>query len=192
MKSLSMLKAALFALCLVPLGWLVYDVVTENLSANPIEDVLHRTGLWALRLLIVTLCMSPLKWITGNNQFIRVRRLFGLFTFFYASLHLFVYLVLDRSLAWSHVLEDIVKRPFITVGFGAWLILLPMAVTSNQRMIRRLGKRWKTLHRGIYLVALLSALHFIWLVKADLLEPLIYAGILAALLFARLLRYSRG
>ena len=189
MAHIKWIKLAVFVLCLLPFAYLVYGTVTQNLSANPIEYLLDNTGTWALRLLLVTLAMTPLRWLSGRTEFIRVRRMLGLFTFFYASLHLTVYAVLDLGLNFSHLWEDIVKRPFITVGFLAWLLMLPMAITSNNKMIRRLGKRWKRLHQSIYLVILLACLHYLWLVKSDLTEPSIYAAIGLLLLLVRFLRY---
>ena len=189
MTHLRWIKLAVFFLCLIPFGLLVYGIATQNLTANPIEHLLDETGTWALRILLVTLAMTPMRWLTGRTEFIRIRRMLGLFTFFYASLHLTIYTVLDLGLNFSHLTEDIIKRPFITVGFLAWLIMLPMAITSNNKMIRRLGKRWKTLHKSIYLVVGLACLHYIWLVKSDLTEPSIYAGIGLLLLLIRFFRF---
>lgn len=179
-------KPLLFALCLLPLGSLVWRVATDQLGANPVEEVLHSTGSWALRLLLLTLAVTPLRRLTGYGWLVRFRRPLGLFAFFYAVLHLAVYLVLDRTLDWGEVLTDLAQRPYITVGFAAFVLLVPLAVTSTRGWQRRLGRRWQLLHRGVYLIAVLGVLHFIWLVKADLFEPLVYATILAILLAWRL------
>ena len=179
-------KPLLFALCLLPLGSLIWRTAADQLGANPVEEVLHCTGSWALRLLLVTLAVTPLRRLTGYGWLVRFRRPLGLFAFFYATLHLAVYLVLDRTLDWGEVLTDLTERPYITVGFAAFVLLVPLAVTSTRGWQRRLGHRWQLLHRGVYLITVLGVLHFIWLVKADLLEPLIDAAVLAVLLALRL------
>ncbi len=191
---MKIIKTTLFILLLCPLLLLVYYGFYDELklTAEPVEYILHYTGLWSLRILLLTLVMTPLKDITNKPVFIKIRRMLGLFVFFYVSLHLLVYIGLDLGFQFSHLLEDIVKRPYITVGFLAWLILIPLAVTSNRKMIRKLGKKWKTLHKSIYVALILACLHFLWLVKNDLLEPLIYAAIAFVLLFYRLIKYSRS
>ena len=178
-------KPVVFILSLAPFAWLLWGAVEGDLGANPLEHVTHATGDWALRMLLVTLAMTPLRLLTGSAAWIRFRRMFGLFAFFYASLHFVVWIWLDQELVWSNMLADIAKRPYVTVGFIAWLLLVPLALTSTRGMMRRLGRRWKTLHRAVYAAGVLGVLHYIWLVKADLLEPLIYAGILALLLAVR-------
>lgn len=192
MKTLSVIKATVFVVCLLPLGLIFWDGFQGDLSADPIEEILHRTGIWSFRLLLITLLITPLRLLTGQVTFTRIRRMLGLFTFFYASLHLTTYLWLDIQFNWSQFLEDIIKRPYITVGMGAWFLMLPMALTSNKMMIRRLGKNWKRLHKSIYLVVILTSLHFIWLVKSDLNEPLIYASIGLSLLLFRLIKFIHG
>jgi len=152
---------------------------------NPIEAGLHLSGRWALVLLLLGLAVTPVRRLTGWGQVMKVRRTLGLFAFFYASLHLLVYLVLDQGLAWSFILEDVLKRPFITVGMASFVLLLPLAVTSTRGWMRRLGKRWQLLHRLVYLAAALAVLHFYWKVKADTLWPLVATGVLAVLLLAR-------
>lgn len=191
-KYIRTLKTLVFLLCLAPLGIMVYDGFQQDLTADPIDELLHRTGVWSLRFLLMTLAMTPLKLITGQVGFIRLRRMFGLFTFFYATLHLVIYTWLDLELAWGHLWEDIVKRPYITVGMLAWLMMLPMALTSNRFMIKKLRKNWKRLHQVIYVVIGLACLHFIWLVKSDITEPLIYAGIGLILLLIRIINYYHG
>ncbi|MGD8207673.1 MAG: protein-methionine-sulfoxide reductase heme-binding subunit MsrQ [Thiohalocapsa sp.] len=178
-------KAALFLLCLAPLLLLVWRVVDGRLGANPVEAVVHDTGAWTLRLLLVTLAVTPLRRLTGWASLVRFRRMLGLFAFFYGLLHFTAYLWLDRALDWPTIIDDIAKRPYITVGFAALILMVPLAVTSTKGWLRRLGPRWKRLHRLVYPIAVLGVLHYLWLVKADLLEPGIYAGILGLLLLAR-------
>jgi sulfoxide reductase heme-binding subunit YedZ len=178
-------KIALFCLCLVPLGQLVWRGFSDGLGANPVEFITHATGDWTLRLLLATLALTPLRQITGAAWPIRVRRMVGLFAFFYAVLHLVGYLWLDRAFDWPAILQDVGKRPYIMVGFAAFLLLIPLAVTSTRGWIRRLGGRWKRLHQAIYLIAILGVLHYLWLVKADIREPLVYGFILAGLLAFR-------
>jgi len=178
-------KAAIWASALTPAAWLVWRATQGQLGANPIEEVLHRTGWWGLVLLTTTLAITPVRRLSGWHQIVRYRRLVGLFAFFYLTLHFGTYLVLDQWLAWSYILEDIAERPFITVGFSAWLLLLTLAATSTRGWIRRLGPRWQRLHRLIYLVSALGVLHFYWKVKADTREPLIFAAVIGLLLLAR-------
>jgi sulfoxide reductase heme-binding subunit YedZ len=179
-------RAAVFIAALVPFALLIIDFATDGLGANPVEEITHRTGWWALTLLMVTLAVTPARRIAGWNWLIKIRRMVGLFAFFYASLHVLTYFGLDLFFAFDFIVEDIIERPYITVGFTAWLLLIPLAVTSTRGWIRRLGKRWQKLHRLIYVSAALGVLHFIWLVKADLREPLIYAAIFAILMMLRL------
>lgn len=181
-----LLKLAVFSLCLLPALILLVGVFRGQLGANPVEYLLHATGDWALRLLLVTLAVTPLRRLSGWSAVVRMRRMLGLFSFAYASLHLTVYLVLDRALAWSSIGTDILRRPYISAGLLAFILLIPLAVTSTRGWQRRLGRHWKRLHRAIYVIAILAVLHYLLLVKADLLEPLLYAGVLALLLLARL------
>ncbi len=178
-------KPLVFLLCLVPLGHLLWRVVMETIGANPVETLIHATGDWTLRLLLITLAITPLRRLTGQVWLIRFRRQLGLFAFFYACLHLTAYLWLDQFFDWHAIIEDIVKRPYITVGFAAFVLLIPLAVTSTRGWTRRLGRRWKTLHRAVYLIAILGVVHYLWLVKADLFEPVLYGVILAGLLAFR-------
>jgi len=175
------LKPLLFLAALLPLAGLALG----DLGANPVERLSHVTGDWALRLLLATLAMTPLRRLTGWGEWLRLRRMLGLFAFFYASLHLAVYVGLDLGFAWGAVVDDIVKRPYITLGFATYLILIPLAATSTQGMMRRLGKRWKRLHRLVYVSAFGGVLHYVWLVKSDLREPLIYLLVLLVLLLLR-------
>ena len=191
-KHIKLIKSLLFFACLIPLCMLVIKGFQNNLTANPIEYITHNTWIWSLRFLLLTLAMTPLKILTGSVLFIRIRRMFGLYTFFYASLHLVVYVWLDLELNWPHFFEDILERPYITVGMLAWLMMVPMAITSNKFMIKKLATKWKRLHQLIYLVIILGCLHFLWLVKSDLIEPLIYAGIGLSCLLFRIIHHYHG
>ncbi len=179
-------KPVVFVTALLPLLWLLYRALWGDLGANPIEEIIHQTGLWGLRLLLITLALTPLRRLSGWGGWLRLRRMLGLFAFFYATLHLLSWVVLDQFFDWPMMGEEIVKHPYITVGLLAWLMLVPLAVTSTQGMMRRLGRRWKQLHSLVYLIAVLAVLHFVWLVKADVREPLIYLALLALLLLLRL------
>jgi methionine sulfoxide reductase heme-binding subunit len=186
------LKAAVALLALLPLARLGMHFFTDALGANPIEEVMNRLGFWTLMLLLATLACTPLKILFGWNWPLAVRRMLGLFTFAYASLHFAVYLVLDQFFDWGAILEDVAQRKFITIGFLAFLLLLPLAVTSTNRMVKRLGfPRWKRLHRLSYLAGAAGVIHFLWRVKADLLQPLICAGVLALLLGIRVVAWAR-
>ncbi len=186
------IKAALFLLALVPVAWLAWRTGAGRLGANPLEAVTHATGDWTLRFLLGTLAVTPLRALTGANALIRFRRMLGLFAFFYATLHLFTYLWFDQFFSWPDILRDIPKRPFITAGFAAFALLVPLAATSTAGMIRRLGgARWRALHRLVYLAAVLGVVHFWWLVKADVSEPRLYAIVLGVLFAARLWAGSR-
>ncbi|MGD9583957.1 MAG: sulfite oxidase heme-binding subunit YedZ [Lysobacterales bacterium] len=178
-------KLALFAACLLPFAWLLADTLYDRLGADPVQQITHRSGDWTLRLLLATLAVTPLRRLTGYQPLIGYRRMLGLFAFFYACLHFVTYLVLDLGGFWSELGADIIKRPSITVGFLAWLSMLPLALTSTRAMVRRLGRRWQTLHRLVYATGILAVLHYFWLVKADHREPLLYAAILTVLLAAR-------
>lgn len=185
-------KAAAHALALLPLAMLVRAAWQDALGADPVAAITHATGDWALRLLLIGLAITPLRHLLGQAWPVRFRRLVGLYAFFYACLHLATYLVLDLAGYWPQFLDDISKRPYITVGLSAWLLLLPLALTSTRGWMRRLGRRWGQLHKLVYAAAVLAVLHFLWLVKADLREPLAYGAILAVLLGARFLRWRRA
>lgn len=179
-------KPLVFVLALLPFVGIVVDALTGGLAAEPIKDITHRTGDWGLRILLMTLAITPLRRLTGWGKLLRVRRMLGLYTFFYICLHFTIWLVLDHFFAWDEIVKDIVKRPYITVGFSAFVLLIPLAATSTDAMIRRLGRRWRQLHRLVYAIGALGVLHFLWSVKADWREPALYGAILAALLVARL------
>ena len=181
------LKALLFALCLLPLARLLWLGTHGGLGANPIEFVIHSLGTWTLVLLLATLSVTPLRRLTGWNALIRVRRLLGLFAFFYASLHFLAYAGVDQFFDLRAITADVIKRPYITIGFTCFLLLIPLAVTSTNAMQRRLGgKRWLKLHRLVYAIAIGGVIHYWWLVKKDITQPLIYALSLALLLGLRL------
>jgi sulfoxide reductase heme-binding subunit YedZ len=180
------LKVLLFATCLMPLAWLTWDALHDGLGADPVAALEHRSGDWALRLLLATLAITPLRRLTGRAELVRFRRMLGMFAFFYACAHLSIYVVVDLGAYWSQLFADVVKRPYITVGFAAWLLLIPLAVTSTRGMMRRLGRHWQRLHRLVYVIALLGVLHFLWLVKADQREPLLYLAIFGALMLLRI------
>lgn len=179
-------KPAVFLLSLVPFGMLVYYALTGRLTANPIEFITHYTGDWAIYFLLLTLGMTPLRTLTGSNAPTRFRRMLGLFAFFYACLHVTTYFVLDQFFDFEAIIEDIVKRPYITVGFTAFVLLVPLAATSTRRMVMRLGNRWRQLHMLIYPLTFLAILHYLWLVKADTRTPLMLGMIFIALLALRL------
>ena len=191
-RSVRLLKIPVFMVCLFPLGKLAmeaFGIAGLNLGANPIEEMLHRCGLWGLNFLLITLTVTPLRRISGWNWLLRFRRMLGLFSFFYLSLHFSIYAGLDQSFDFSAIAEDILKRPYITLGITGLFLLIPLAVTSNAAMMRRLGRRWLQLHRLVYIVAILGTWHFYWQVKKDVLEPVIYAAVLALLLGFRLAVY---
>ena len=197
---LTPLRVVAHLLALMPAAILAWQIREEYLNASgvlgadPVAEIEHRLGIWALRLLLLTLAITPLRQLTGWTWLLRLRRMLGLWAFAYATLHLAAYLVLDLRGYWAQIFEEIVKRPYITVGFLAWLGLVPLAATSTQAAIRRLGRRWAQLHRLVYAIAALAVLHYWWVVKSDIREPALYAGILAVLLgwraYAALKRFS--
>jgi methionine sulfoxide reductase heme-binding subunit len=180
-------KVVICALCLAPLGLLLWRGFHNDLGLNPVEFVEHATGDWILRFLVITLAITPLRKILHLPQLIRFRRMMGLFAFFYACLHFFTWLGVDRSFNWHDILDDVAKRPFITVGFTGFVLMIPLAITSTAGWIRRLGgKRWQLLHRAIYLSAIAGVIHYYWLVKSDVRKPLEYASVVGILLVWRL------
>ena len=186
-QRITLMKIGVFSAALVPFVALVFAGFTGGLGANPVEYITHTTGEWTLRLLLATLAITPLRHLTGRAWLVRLRRMVGLFAFFYLTLHFTTYVVLDASLDPAYIVEDVADRLYITAGFAAFVMLVPLAATSTNAMVRRLGPlRWRRLHRLVYVAGICGVLHYLWLVKADLREPLIYAGVLAALLAARL------
>jgi sulfoxide reductase heme-binding subunit YedZ len=182
----SRIRVIIFLLCLIPLARLIWLGFNDDLSANPVEFIERSTGYWSLFMLLVTLGLSPVRLLTGRTWQLQYRRMLGLFMFFYACLHIATYLWLDYSFNWTDIAKDIVKHPYVLVGASAFLIALPLAITSNNFMIRLLRERWKQLHNLVYLVAILGVVHFLWLVKKDIREPMLYALILALLLGIRI------
>jgi len=181
-----LIKPFVFIASLGPLAYLLLGAWRGSLGANPIEAITRSTGLWTLRFMLITLAVTPARWLTGWNDIVRVRRMIGLFAFFYGSLHLLTYVWLDQFFDVAAIAKDVVKRPFITAGFSAYVLLVPLAITSTAGMIRRLGGRtWRRLHRLAYVTAALGVVHYWWLVKADIRPPRNYAILLAALLLVR-------
>jgi len=184
-------KPLVFIACLAPLAWLTCGALGwfgASLGPDPVKELEHECGKTALNLLLLTLAVTPVRELTSMPQLLRLRRMLGLFAFFYVVLHFTIYLVLDLELNFATLGADIAKRPYITIGFTALLLLIPLAVTSTNGMMRRLGRRWQTLHRLVYVIAVLGVWHFYWQVKRDVREPLIYAGILGILFGYRLVR----
>jgi sulfoxide reductase heme-binding subunit YedZ len=183
------IKPVVFVAALGPLAWLVYHAFWGDLGANPIETITNTTGIWTLRLIVVTIAITPLRWLTKWNQIINLRRMIGLFAFFYGTLHFMIYFVLDRSLMFDGLWEDVVKRPYITMGFTGFVLMIPLALTSTKGWIRRLGgQRWNLLHKLVYITAILGVIHYWWKVKLDVTDPMFYAVIVAGLLGARVVR----
>lgn len=185
MKHFRLTKFLVFTACLIPAGLLVYNAYHDQLGVNPIETVTRTTGGWTLTFLLITLGITPLRRILKMNSLIQYRRMLGLFAFFYALLHFTTYVALDQFFDFAEIVKDVAKRPYITVGFSSFLLLIPLAVTSTKGMIRRLGKRWQQLHRLVYLIAIGGVIHFLWLVKADIARPTRYGIVLALLLAYR-------
>jgi sulfoxide reductase heme-binding subunit YedZ len=183
------IKPAVFLACLIPFTQLVYGVFWGDLGANPVETITLTTGIWTLRLLVIALAITPARWVTKWSPIILFRRMVGLFAFFYGTLHFMTYFVLDQSLMFDGLWEDVMKRPYITMGFTAFVLLIPLALTSTKSWIRRLGgHRWNLLHRLIYVSAILAVIHYWWKVKLDTTNPRYYALIVAVLLGARIWR----
>ena len=171
MTPIAILKAVAFAAALVPAAALAYNFYTQDLTANPGDYITRQTGTWALTLLVITLTITPLRRLTKWNELIRLRRMLGLFSFFYALLHLLTWVVFVHFFEWSFMVEDVVKRPFITIGMATFSILFVLALTSNRFALRKLGRRWQKLHQLVYVAAIGAVIHFWWLVKADITEP---------------------
>ncbi|MDB2470834.1 sulfoxide reductase heme-binding subunit YedZ [Candidatus Pelagibacter bacterium] len=179
------IKMPIFFLSLLPILFIFYQIIFNQLGPEPVKEITHVTGNWTLRFIIITLAMTPLQKFTKFNFWISYRRMFGLFVFFYASAHMMTYVGIDYRFDWSSISDDIVKKKFIFVGFLAWLLLVPLALTSSKRMIRLLRDKWKKLHKLIYIISLLGIIHYLWLVKVVTVEPLIYLIIIVILLTIR-------
>lgn len=187
------LKLLIWLLGLLPISWLVWQGFQGDLTADPVKYITHFTGRTTLVILFITLSVTPIRRLTGWNRLVKVRRLIGLFSFFYAVIHLLIYLAFDRGFVFAELGEDIAKRPYITIGFTAWLMLLALAVTSPQAMVRRLGgKRWNALHRLIYVIPILGLIHFTWAQKKDLAPVVPYAVALSAIYLVRVLLLRRS
>lgn len=190
-RAIKLGKLVLLILGLAPFMLLLGKGLVDDLGANPVEYLTRRTGDWTLRFLLITLAITPLRKMTGQHWLLRLRRMLGLFTYFYACLHFSIY-ILDQFFSVETIVEDIIKRPYITVGFTCFVLMTPLAITSSNAMVRKLGaKRWQALHRSIYVIGIGAILHFLWLVKKDHTEPLIYGFILTLLLAYRLLAWLR-
>ena len=185
-------RPTLFIILLIPLGLLISGFKLDTLGANPIEYALHDLGEWALRLLLLALLLSPLNRLFKWKQALQLRRMVGLFSFFYASLHLLCYLIFEQGFDIKAIVDDIWERPFITAGFAAFITLLPLAITSTRAKMRQMGRRWKLLHRFVYLAVILCVIHFWWLVKVDISEPFIYASLTTILLVERAWQWSKN
>lgn len=188
-KTTKLAKVAVFAACLIPVVLLLWRGFTDDLGANPIEKITHATGDWTIRFLLITLSVTPARRLLNLPELIKFRRMLGLFAFFYGFLHFITYIWLDKFFSVADMVKDVSKRPFITAGFTAFVLLIPLALTSTAGSIRRLGgKRWQALHRLVYLSASAGVIHYYWLVKSDIRMPLFYGTILALLLLFRVLR----
>jgi sulfoxide reductase heme-binding subunit YedZ len=180
-------KPLVFVAALEPFGWLVYNAFFGDLGVNPVVTITNHSGIWTLRFIAITLALTPARWLTGFNPLALFRRMMGLFAFFYGTLHFMTYFILDHSLQFTGVWDDVVKRPYITAGFTAFVLMIPLALTSTQGWIRRLGgKRWNLLHRLIYITAMGAVLHYFWKVKLDTTYPVYYAILVGVLLGARM------
>jgi len=179
-------KPLVFVLCLLPLSSIIWRIFYGDLGSDPIETITFATGDWTLRFLLITLAVSPFRQWFGLSALLRFRRMLGLYVFFYACCHFMIWFIIDHALSFGDMVEDIIDRPYITFGFSALMLLIPLAVTSNNAMVRKLGRRWKKLHQLVYAIIILGVLHYLWLTKADYLEPGIYALIAGVLLFQRL------
>ena len=179
-------KPFVFILCLLPLGIIILDIYYNNLGAEPVKKIMNHFGEWTLIFICLTLTMSPLKRITNLGFWIKFRRMLGLFVFFYATIHLLTYVGLDYRFDWEPIINDVLKKKYIFIGFSAWLLLIPLAITSSQKMIKILGRNWKNLHKLVYVIAIFGSLHYIWLSKTIFFKPLIYTLIIVVLLALRI------
>ena len=182
----SLLKPSIFVLSAAPFLLITYKIFFNKLGPEPVKEITHFTGEWTLIFICLTLSMSPLKRFTSFIFWIKIRRMLGLFVFFYATLHLLTYVVIDYRLDWNQITDDVIKKKYVFVGFAAWLLLIPLAITSSQKMITLLKQNWKRLHRLIYIIAIFGSLHYIWLSKTIFFKPLIYFIIILVLLALRI------
>jgi len=185
------LKPILHFLSLIPAAWLVFGLFTNRLGFNPVEELTHETGIWAFRFLLISLSITPLRALTKMVWLTQLRRMFGLYAFFYAFCHFLIYFLWDQSLDLSLVVEDVIERPYVTVGFAALCIFMPLALTSTARARRRMKRTWNKLHKLVYLSGVLVVLHFLWLTKADYLEPIIYLAVFLGLMLFRVSSYLK-
>ena len=179
-------KPFVFIICLWPLGTIILDIYHNELGAEPVKKIMNHFGEWTLIFICLTLTMSPLKRITNLGFWIKFRIMLGLFVFFYATIHLLTYVGLDYRFDWEPIINDVIKKKYIFIGFSAWLLLIPLAITSSQKMIKILGRNWKNLHRLVYVIAIFGSLHYIWLSKTIFFKPLIYTLIIVVLLALRI------
>ena len=179
-------KPFVFIICLWPLGTIILDIYYNDLGAEPVKKIMNHFGEWTLIFICLTLAISPLKRITNLSFWIKFRRMLGLFVFFYATIHLLTYVGLDYRFDWEPIINDVLKKKYIFIGFSAWLLLIPLAITSSQKMIKLLGRNWKNLHRLVYVIAIFGSLHYIWLSKTIFFKPLIYTLIIVVLLALRI------
>ena len=179
-------KPFVFIICLWPLGTIILDIYYNDLGAEPVKKIMNHFGEWTLIFICLTLTMSPLKRITNLSFWIKFRRMLGLFVFFYATIHLLTYVGLDYRFDWEPIINDVLKKKYIFIGFSAWLLLIPLAITSSQKMIKILGRNWKNLHRLVYVIAIFGSLHYIWLSKTIFFKPLLYTLIIVVLLALRI------
>ena len=180
------LKPGIFILSLIPFLVIISKIYFNQLGPEPVKEITHHTGEWTLIFICLTLAMSPLKRFTNLVIWIKFRRMLGLFIFFYATIHLITYVVIDYRLDWQQIFNDVLKKKYIFIGFSAWLLLIPLAITSSQKMIKILGRNWKNLHRLVYVIAIFGSLHYIWLSKTIFFKPLIYTLIIVVLLALRI------
>lgn len=181
-----LIKPLVFAIALLPLAWILFRVVNNDLGPDPAEELAKLTGIWALHFLIVALAMTPLRLVFNAPEFVRNRRMLGLFALFYASCHFLVWIIFLLGMQWGRIAEELIKRPYITIGFAAYLILFALGVTSPKAMVRKLGKNWKRLHRLVYTAGVLAVIHLLWIVRTDVGEVVLYGGLVAVLLGYRL------
>lgn len=185
-----LIKPAIFTLALLPFAWVIWRVVSNDLGPDPAQELAIETGEWSVRYLLLALAMSPLRQITGMTGFVKQRRMIGLFALFYASVHFLVWLSFLWGFSWGTIGAELIERPYITMGFAAWVILLALGITSPKFMVRKLGRNWKRLHRAVYAAGVLAIIHLLWIQRTDLIEPVFYGGILVLLLGYRV--YTRA